>query len=264
MIRLLLFLLPVLTGCTSYTTDDLIGSWRTENENGNPVAIQFSDSLALIYDGGANEIFIYAYTVQGTTIDMEFRDGFIPNTESYSMHILDKDGPAMTVKFSDDSRLNFKKFSGSKPEIHPGQLLYYENMYREQLSEIPVPPRDPPDFNEMIGFDCGLAGELTGPAVVVRGLIRDQKYNGLEDLVRKGNPAESVLASFALLALEERGVWDIGDARDKIMDWKTSERKIQTCITDSTWDFYPANRLFEDSNPFGSRIRAWLAKEITS
>jgi hypothetical protein len=255
--RLYFSVLLFLTACTTYTSQDLIGSWKAE-ENGIPLALQFSDSLALIYDGGVDEIFVYAYKTKGNKLEMEFRDGFIPNTENYTVLIAEKQGPTMTLEYGDESRLTFTRFSKIKPEIHLGQLLYYNHKYRRQLSEIQVPYRDPPDFNEIIGFDCGLDGVLTGPVVIVQGLIKDKKFNELESLAMNGNLAESVLASIALLALEEQNSWKVSAAENKISQLKNSTRKVQMCISDHTLGSIEVNTLFDSSTYYGEMVQKWV------
>lgn len=115
------------------------------------------------------------------------------------------------------------------------------------------------DYNEMVGFGCGFAGEQSKPVQKVSKLIDKEKYYSIIQLLDSDNNAERFLAVVVCEKLIELNkLTSSKDLQDKISIVHKSYDRVSVCSGCTYWDKLTLTKMLENGSPMRIHANYWL------
>lgn len=115
------------------------------------------------------------------------------------------------------------------------------------------------DFNEMIGFGCGFAGEQSKPVQKVSKLIDRENYNVIVQLLDSDNNAEKFLAVVVCEKLSELNkLFLTNEVKEKISIAYKSSDLVSVCSGCTYWDQLTLTKMLQNGNSMRISANFWL------
>lgn len=115
------------------------------------------------------------------------------------------------------------------------------------------------DFNEMIGFGCGFAGEQSKPVQKVSKLIEKENYAAIVQLFDSDNNAEKFLAVVVCEKLSELNKLILTiEVKEKISIAYNSSDLVSVCSGCSYWNQLTLTKMLQNGNPMRISANFWL------
>lgn len=115
------------------------------------------------------------------------------------------------------------------------------------------------DYNEMVGFGCGFAGEQSKSVQKVSKLIDKEKYDSIIQLLDSDNNAERFLAVVVCEKLIELNkLTPSKELQDKISIVSKSNDRVFVCSGCTYWDRLTLTKMLENDSSMRILANYWL------
>ncbi|NOY47221.1 MAG: hypothetical protein GXO84_03255 [Chlorobi bacterium] len=119
------------------------------------------------------------------------------------------------------------------------------------------------DYNEMVGFGCGFAGEQSKPVQKVSKLIDKEKYDTIVQLLDSDNNAERFLAVVVCEKLIELNKLTLSkELKDKISIVYKSYARVSVCSGCTYWNKLTLTKMLENDNHMRLSANYWLEHKL--
>ena len=120
------------------------------------------------------------------------------------------------------------------------------------------------DFNQMVGFGCGFAGEPSTIVQTVSNLIDTEDYLKIVQLLDSENNAEKFLAVVVCEKLSELNKIKItNDQKEKISSIHNSDALVSVCSGCTYWDQLTLKKMLVNNNPMRVSANYWIESKFT-